>query len=122
MAERILSIFFDESGDQGLTKSQSPFYILSMVFHDQSRDISEHISNFDTHLERIGQNNSPIHTGPLIRKEFPYAMLNMETRKKLFVSLMNFMRRTGVRYGIISFDKRVECSKEISPLSVILEH
>ena len=34
-----LSIFVDESGDFGEYDYRSPFYIVSMVFHDQSIDI-----------------------------------------------------------------------------------
>lgn len=119
MPEKLLSIFFDESGDQGLVNSQSPFYILSMVFHNQSVDISNHIYKFNDHLCLIGQNMYPIHTGPLIRKEPPYEGMQMDERKGLFTSLFNFMRKTEVKYSIISFDKRITCTKSISVADVL---
>ena len=36
-----LSIFVDESGDFGVYDYHAPFYIISMVFHDQALDLSE---------------------------------------------------------------------------------
>ena len=38
-----LSIFIDESGDFGPFEKHSPFYVLSLVFHDQSDDIAGHL-------------------------------------------------------------------------------
>ena len=39
-----LSIFIDESGDFGQTVNQSPYYIVTLLFHDQSDDITENIT------------------------------------------------------------------------------
>lgn len=39
-----LSIFVDESGDFGEYKQHAPYYIITMVFHDQSNDISSNIT------------------------------------------------------------------------------
>lgn len=119
MAERVLSVFFDESGDQGLADAHSPFYILAMVFHDQSRDISGHIRKFDDHLRMVGQDAHPIHTGPVIRKEPPYEDMLMQNRKGLFDSLFNFMRKTDVRCGAIWFDKTIACSETVSVAAVL---
>lgn len=119
MDERVLSIFFDVSGDQGLRDAHSPFYILAMVFHDQSRYISGHIRKFDEHVRLVGQDAHPIHTGPLIRKEPPYEGMRMESRKGLFDSLFNFMRKTGVKCGAISFDKTIACTESVSVAEVL---
>ena len=40
---RELSIFIDESGDFGPFEKHAPYYVLSLVFHDQSDDISDHL-------------------------------------------------------------------------------
>ncbi len=40
---RDLSIFVDESGDFGAYESHCPKYLVTLVFHDQDKDISEHI-------------------------------------------------------------------------------
>ena len=39
-----LSIFVDESGDFGEFKPHSPYYIISMVMHDQAVDIGEDLA------------------------------------------------------------------------------
>ena len=36
-----LGIFIDESGDFGVYESHAPVYLITLVLHDQSRDISE---------------------------------------------------------------------------------
>jgi hypothetical protein len=35
-----ISIFIDESGDFGKINRRSPYYIVTMVFHDQESNIS----------------------------------------------------------------------------------
>ena len=42
--EKILSVFIDESGDFGPYEHHAPFYIVSMILHEQSIDIAENIS------------------------------------------------------------------------------
>lgn len=50
MSTRILSVFVDESGDFGPYESHSPYYIVSLVIHDQQINISENINIFDKRL------------------------------------------------------------------------
>ena len=65
MSNKTLSLFIDESGDFGPYDIRAPFYIISMVYHNQSSDISQNIKSFDTHLLNIGYKHHAIHTGPL---------------------------------------------------------
>ena len=46
MKEKTLSIFIDESGDFGTYESHNPFYVVSMVIHDQSININDTIESF----------------------------------------------------------------------------
>ena len=39
-----LSVFVDESGDFGEFESHAPYYIISLVLHDQKIDIHESLS------------------------------------------------------------------------------
>ena len=52
MTNKILSVFIDESGDFGPYDSHAPYYLVSMVLHNQSISLSENIANFGV----IGQN------------------------------------------------------------------
>ena len=44
---RELSIFIDESGDFGAYAPHSPYYIISLVFHDQDEDIQPAIDKLE---------------------------------------------------------------------------
>lgn len=68
-----LSIFIDESGDFGEYEVHSPYYIITMVFHDQSNDIQPAISILNTELSYLGLDNICIHTGSIIRMEEIYS-------------------------------------------------
>lgn len=48
-----LSIFVDESGDFGEYAKHSPFYIITMILHDQSQDISGDIASNGYDVVRI---------------------------------------------------------------------
>ena len=79
----------DESGTFGNCESQEDRYVVGLVFHDQSIDISPNIANFKSHLIRLGQKDHAVHTAPLIRREEYYATDLREDRIKLFSSLFN---------------------------------
>ena len=63
-----LSIFIDESGDFGEYDHHSPYYIITMVFHDQQEDIQPAVSKLNQKLSYLNLDNLCIHTGPIIRK------------------------------------------------------
>ena len=69
MSEKILSVFIDESGDFGPYEIHAPYYLVSMILHNQNTDINENIKFFDTHLLNLGYQHHAIHTGPLIKRE-----------------------------------------------------
>lgn len=112
MSEKILSVFIDESGDFGPYESHSPYYLVSMVLHNQDNDLSEKIKVFDSHLLNLGYENHAIHTGPLIRRESIYSNDLLEDRKRLFNALFNFARKLEFQYSCIKI-KKSECSDVI---------
>ena len=57
-----LSVFIDESGDFGPYDFRSPYYIITMVFHDQSVDISGPIAKLNQDLANRGFPNHCIHS------------------------------------------------------------
>lgn len=108
MSEKILSVFIDESGDFGPYEAHSPYYLVSMILHNQSTDISENIKLFDCHLLNLGYQNHAIHTGPLIRRESIYSNDLVDDRKNLFNALFNFARKLDFQYLCIKV-KKSEC-------------
>lgn len=113
MAEKILSIFIDESGDFGAYDHHSPFYLVTMLLHDQNIDISENIRKLELHLQNLGYEQHAIHTGPLIRRESIYSYEFIENRKKLFNALFNFSRKLKFNYICVSIRKN-ECPDVIT--------
>jgi len=97
---RELSIFIDESGDFGPFVKHSPFYVLSLVFHDQNDDISGHLDMIHEALVVRGlPANHAIHTGPLIRREQDYGLLDRSSRRSIFRVLVDFVRTCDITHG-----------------------
>lgn len=64
-----LSIFIDESGDFGEYSHLAPYYIVTLVLHDQSSDITGQLQLLEESLSEIGYSKHCIHAGPIIRRE-----------------------------------------------------
>ena len=101
-----LSVFIDESGDFGEYDDQSPYYIITMVFHDQSIVIEDAINNLDQELSYMNLSEMCIHTGPIIRKEEVYEYMSIKERRRIFNKLVAFFRQVDIRYKCISIKKR----------------
>ena len=66
-----ISVFVDESIDADL---HSPYYLLCMVFHDQSDDIAPEVRELESTFAQMGfQPDHTVHAGPFIRREDEYA-------------------------------------------------
>jgi hypothetical protein len=104
---RELSIFIDESGDLGPVQKHSPFYILSLVLHVQSDDITLHLEKIHEALRLRGlPADHAIHTGPLIRREQDYRWLDLPARRSIFRVLVDFVRVCEVTHHSWAFSKR----------------
>lgn len=89
-----LSIFIDESGDFGDYDPKAPFYIISVVTHDQRDDISGQIEYLNKVLKNTALKRDFVHVGPLIRKECEYKNMTIEERLKILRSLTKFAEKT----------------------------
>lgn len=104
---RELSIFIDESGDFGPYEHHAPYYLITLVFHDQAVSIAKDIEFLKRRVADQGfHDDHAVHAGPLIRREADYAHLDLNARKKLFRSLFDFMRKTPVGFKTFVFRKR----------------
>ena len=108
-----LSIFIDESGDFGEYSFHSPYYIITMVFHNQTVNIQEQIQYLDRELSFLGLNNLCIHTGPIIRKEEIYKSMEISERRRIFNKMMAFIRAIDIKYKCFHIEKKhIESSVE----------
>lgn len=81
--------------------------MLSLVFHDQSDDIAGHLDKIHQALVMRGlPEYHAIHTGPLIRREQDYRLLDMPSRRSIFRVLVDFVRTCEVTHHSWVFNKR----------------
>ena len=84
---KTLSIFVDESGDFGEYEQHAPYYIVTMLFHDQSVDVSSKIKQLDNSLAQIGYGGGQaVHTEPLIRREIRISTFSRMSVARFFLS------------------------------------
>lgn len=101
-----LSIFVDESGDFGEYDYHAPFYIISMVLHDQKIDIVNDLRILERELGNIGWAKHCIHTGPIIRSEEEYRGCDLKERQKILMKMMSFIRHLDIRFKSIYIEKK----------------
>lgn len=101
-----ISIFIDESGDFGEYSFHSPYYIITMVFHNQEAAIQENIRHLNIELSHLGLENLCIHTGPIIRKEEIYKEMDVIERRRIFNKMMAFIRSINVQYKCFYIEKK----------------
>lgn len=101
-----LSIFIDESGDFGDAVNTSPYYIVSLIFHDQDVDISEPIQRLEKQLFIAGISDKYIHTHPIIRREPPYDVLSIDERRKILNKMLRFTMACDINYFNIVIDRK----------------
>ncbi len=102
-----LSIFIDESGDFGTYEPHAPYYLITLVFHDQSKDISTGVEHLKRQVVEAGfDREHAIHCSPLIRREEDYRYLDVLERRKLFRHLYDFARVAEIHYKTFVFEKR----------------
>ena len=101
-----LSVFIDESGDFGEYDYHSPFYIITMVFHDQDEDIKPAVEKLNRELSYLDFDDLCIHTGPIIRKEEIYVNMSIEERRRIFNKMVAFFRQVNIRYKCFYIEKK----------------
>ena len=112
MTEKVLSCFIDESGDFGPYDHKAPYYLVTMVLHDQNRDIRNAVKVMEEQILNCGWENHAIHVGPIIRRENIYKDHTVEERKHLFNILYYFTIKAPISYMTVIINKS-ECFGEI---------
>lgn len=84
----------------------SPYYIITMVFHDQNSDIQPAVEKLNRELSFLGLDNLCIHTGPIIRREEVYEYMTVHDRRRVFNKMVAFIRQADIRYKCFCIDKK----------------
>ena len=101
-----LSVFIDESGDFGEYEKHSPFYIITMVFHNQQQSIQSEIAKLNQELSYMKLDSLCIHTGPIIRKEETYKNMSIIERRRIFNKLVAFVKHSDICYKCFYIEKK----------------
>ncbi len=102
-----LSIFVDESGDFGPYEAHAPFYLFTLVFHDQSKPIDAPVRHLETSLRDIGFDPKHcFHAGPIIRREEDYQNLSIADRRKCLNRILTFAKNCEISYIAFSIEKK----------------
>ena len=96
----------DESGRFQHPDSDSRFYIVSLILHDQSVDLAPALSGLDLHLRDLHLEKLCFHAGPLIRQEKVFAVMDRSFRYRIFAAMMGFARHVDFRYHCLVVDKK----------------
>lgn len=102
-----LSIFVDESGDFGAYEVHSPFYIFTILLHNQSNSIKTQIDHLEKHLKEIGLDSKHcFHAGPIIRREQDYANMDIRERRTCLNSILTFAKNVDFKYATFFVEKK----------------
>lgn len=101
-----LSIFIDESGDFGDYNSHSPYYIITMIFHDQENSIEKSVQQLDGAFHNMGLKKHCVHTGPLIRREEDYQYMEIKERQRILNKMIAFIRNADIQYKSFFIEKK----------------
>lgn len=93
----------DESGTEG---RGSKYYLLTLVFHDQSNDLSENVAAYERALREKGLPDMPFHASPLMNGNDGYFSMDLATRKKILATFASFARRLPVAYTSFLYERR----------------
>ena len=112
MTDVTLSIFVDESGRFQFPDATSPYYIVSLVLHDQRKPIDDLVVELDRHFAEMRLSNVCFHAGPLIRQKNAFAILDWSFRVKIFRRMLAFAHKLDFNYHCLVVEKRFVDSKE----------
>ena len=102
-----LSIFVDESGDFGAFKAHSPFYLFTMVFHEQDKSTTSQIENLDRHIREIGLPECHcFHAGPIIRREEDYSNFTIQQRRRCLNAITTLAKHSNITYKTFVAEKK----------------
>lgn len=97
-----LSIFVDESGDTG---DESEYYLITLVFHNQSDDLLLSMQQYRNSLSIKQLRASTFHLNPLMRAKLEFAGISVEERRRVLSTFRVFAQKSPYRYVTITHKK-----------------
>lgn len=79
------------------------YYLLTLVLHDQSRDIEGDLASYSSRITLENIPDVPFHAVDLLHGRADYEGLAPETRKRLPIAFSMFVRTLPIRYHTFSY-------------------
>lgn len=98
-----LSVFVDESGNYGGRSAK--YYLITLVFHDQSASIVEPIENYEHALRTRGRPDIPLHMNPLMHGNESYKAMDTRMRSRLLAGFASFANKCPITYATFSYQR-----------------
>lgn len=117
--QKKISVFVDEAGDFGKYDERCPYYMISMIFHDQAVPVKTELQKLDLKLNDMDLSGHVLHTGPLIRRESVYSDMSLQKRKEILTCFYSLFNKLNVSYHtfIVPKGKKDDAFKLIGALS-----
>ena len=106
-----LSIFVDESGDFGYAYELPANYLVTLVFHDQSLDITEQVNLFERKLSEMSPHIEYVHSGPIVRAEGIFKHFSIDDRRTYLYRMLNFYNSCPITHETVSVDRKLARDK-----------
>lgn len=100
---RELSVCIDESGDIG---SGSEYYLVSLVFHDQSEPIGDLVEKLRLTCMNLPIADQPFHFTPIMRGHGSFSAVEPTTRKTIFNTFAYFANKAPFAYTTFIYNKK----------------
>lgn len=98
-----LSVFVDESGNYGGRSAK--YYLITLVFHDQSASIVEPIEHYEHALRTRGLPDIPLHMNPLMHGNESYKAMDTRVRSRLLAGFASFANKCPITYVTFSYQR-----------------
>ena len=98
-----LSVFIDESGDIG---AGSEYYLLTLVFHDQSNSIDAWLAKYEQACSTSNLPKGVFHFTPVLRGHAPFDTIAYSTRKRLLSRFRFLVEKLPFNYACFEYEKK----------------
>ena len=104
-SQRRLNIFIDETGEFGFSGKSAKYYGISLVIHEQDKDITKEIDRLQQKFNELDFDRM-FHIGDLIYGHGDYENMTIKERKKIYFAMYLFMKNIDVKYYSSFYEKK----------------
>ena len=106
MAQKVINIFVDESGNFGDAGDKARFCIVTFVLSEEGGESDRLIEEYKRGVYQSGADPDSMvfHAGPLIRQEEQFSAMSRNMRGRIFYQMLSLVRKLDLRYRSFCID------------------